>query len=54
MRNGIGVTYIDGAVREDGTEDRAYDALGLVGTPDIAIADVKDDERVNLHRQARR
>lgn len=48
MRNCIGVSDIDGAVREDGAEERADDALGLVGTPDVAIADVKYDERVNF------
>lgn len=54
MRNGIGVTDINGAVRKDGAEERADYALGLVRTSDVAIADVKDDERMNLGRQIRR
>lgn len=54
MRNGIGVTDINGAVRENGTEERANDALGLIGTSDVTIADVKYDKWVNLRRKTRR
>lgn len=52
MRNSIRVADIDGAVGQDGAEEGADDALSLVGASDIAIADVEDDQRMYLRRQA--
>ena len=43
MGNGIRVANIDSAVRQDGAEKSTNDSLGLVGSPDKAVADVKDD-----------
>lgn len=54
MRDGVGVADVDGAVGQDGTEKGSDDALCLVGASDVAIADVEDDERVDLRQQARR
>lgn len=54
MRNSIRVANINGAIGQDRTEERADDALGLVRASDVAIADVEDDQRVNLRGQARR
>ena len=54
MRNSIRVVNINGAIGQDRTEERADDALGLVRASDVAIADVEDDQRVNLRGQARR
>ncbi len=54
MRNSIRVANINGAIGQDRTEERADDALGLVRASNVAIADVEDDQRVNLRGQARR
>ena len=54
MRNSIRVVNINGAIGQDRTEERADDALGLVRASDVAIADVEDDQRVNLRGQAHR
>lgn len=54
MRNGIGITDIDGSVGEDGAEERSDDALGLVRASNVAVTDVENNQRVNLRRQGRR
>ena len=54
MRNSISVANINGAIGQDRTEEHADDAVGLVRASNVAIADVEDDQRVNLRGQARR
>ena len=54
MRNGVGVANVDGAVGQNGAEERADDALGLVRPPHVTVADVEYDKRMNLRRDARR
>jgi hypothetical protein len=50
MRNGVGVTDVNGTVRQDGAEESTDDSLGLVGAPDEAITDVEYNERMNFRR----
>lgn len=50
MRNGVGIANVDGAVRQDGSEERADNAVGLVGPPDVTIADIEYDKGVNPSR----
>lgn len=52
--DGVGVADVDGAVGEDGAEEGADDPDGLVGAPDVAVADVEDHQRVDPRGQARR
>ena len=54
MRNSIRVADINGAIGQDRAEEGANNSLSLVGASDIAIANVKDDQRMNLRRQAYR
>lgn len=54
MGDGVGVVDVDGAVGGDGSEEGSDDPVGLVGPPDVAVADVEEDERVDLGGQARR
>ena len=53
MRNSIRVVNINGAIGQDRTEEHADDSLRLVRVSNVAIADVEDDQRVNLRGQAR-
>lgn len=48
MRDGIRVADINGAIGQDGAKESANDALSLIRPPNVAIADVEDDKRVNL------
>lgn len=43
VRDDIGVPYIDGAIRQDRAQERANDALRLVRSPHVAIADIEDN-----------
>lgn len=54
VRNSIRVADINGAIGQDRAEEGANNSLSLVGASDIAIANVKDDQRMNLRRQAYR
>jgi len=53
MRDGIRVADINGAIGQDGAKESANDALSLVRPPNVAIADVEDDKRVNLRGEGR-
>jgi len=53
MRDGIRVADINGAIGQDGAKKSANDALSLVRPPNVAIADVEDDKRVNLRGEGR-
>lgn len=50
MWNDVGVTDIDGAIRQDGAKERADNALSLVGASDVTVADVENNQRVNFRR----
>lgn len=54
MRNDVGVTDIDGAIRQNGAKKRADDAFRLVGASDVTVADVENNQRVNFRRYIRR
>lgn len=47
MGYGIRVANLDGAVGGDGAEEGPDDALGLVGPPDVGVADAEEDNRVD-------
>ena len=53
MGHGVGVANLNSAVSGDGAEQGADDALLLVVTADIGVADVEEDGRVELGHDAR-
>ena len=54
MGNCVGVFDVDGAIGGDGSEKGSDDSVGLIRSPDVAVADVEEDEGVNLGAHARR
>jgi len=52
MRHGIRVPNLDGAVRGDGSEQSADDALLLVVPADEGVADIEQHRRVELGNHA--
>lgn len=53
MGDGIGVLDLDDAIG-DGAEEGSDDTVRLVGAPDVAVADVEEDDRVQPRRHDRR
>jgi hypothetical protein len=50
----VGVANVDGAVGEDGAEERANDAVRLVRAAHVAVADVEEHHRLHPRRGGRR
>ncbi|THG15590.1 hypothetical protein TEA_009138 [Camellia sinensis var. sinensis] len=48
VRNGVRVANIDGAVGQDRAEKGSNDSLGLIRSPDVAVTNVEDHQRMDL------
>lgn len=49
VRNSVRIANINGTVGRNRTEEGSNNSLGLVRASNIAIADIEDHQRMNLH-----